>query len=172
MQVMKWMGRLLLLWMIPLGVFAEEAVVNFEQLPNVREAGEQVYSAGQPSAQQLQELAGQGLAAVINLRAVGEDAGFDEPALLQQAGVAYYHIPVSGGADLTPENAERLHGLLAQHAGQPVLVHCASGNRVGALLAVRAHRLQGQDAEQALATGRQAGMTRLEGAVRELLHAE
>jgi hypothetical protein len=49
------------------------------------------------------------------------------------------------------------------------MVHCASGNRVGALLALRANRLEGASPEDALELGLDAGLTRLEPAVREAL---
>jgi len=49
-----------------------------------------------------------------------------------------------------------------------VLVHCGSGNRVGALLALRAS-LDGADDEKALALGREGGLSSLEGVVRERL---
>lgn len=131
-----------------------------------------VIAGGQPDAGRLGELSRAGLAAVINLRTVGEDAGYDEAQLLREADVAYYQIPVAGSAGLSRSNVERLDALLARHAGQPVLVHCASGNRVGALMALRAHWLQGQDADSALQTGREHGLTGLEAAVREQLAGE
>ena len=56
-------------------------------------------------------------------------------------------------------------------AGTPVLVHCGSGNRVGALFALRAAWLQGVAPAQAVALGRAAGMTALEPAIRGILGA-
>ena len=51
-----------------------------------------------------------------------------------------------------------------------MLVHCASGNRVGALIALSAAD-EGVPVEEALARGRAAGMTSTEARVRELLGA-
>ena len=65
------------------------------------------------------------------------------------------------------ENAERLDSLIEQYDG-PVLVHCGSGNRVGALLALR-ESLNGASDEEALEYGREGGMTRLEDVVKERL---
>ncbi len=163
---------LIMLSGLPLVAGAEDLAEWADALPNGRLIGPSVISAGQPDAAQLQNLAGVGLAAVINLRTPGEDPGFDEAEVLRSEDVAYYHVPVAGSAGLSPENVQRLDRLLARHAGQPVLVHCASGNRVGALFALRAHWLQGAEADSALAEGRSAGMTRLEGAVEALLGDE
>jgi len=51
----------------------------------------------------------------------------------------------------------------------PVLVHCMSGNRVGALFALRAFWLQGMSAVEALAVGRRYGLTKLEPLVVQIL---
>lgn len=158
----------LLSWQVWAGDFSTQA----KTLPNSHLLSETVVTSGQPDAAQLQRLAEDGLAAVINLRTAGEDPGYDEAAVLQAADVAYYRIPVDYGNGLTRGNVARLDRLLARHAGQPVLVHCASGNRVGALFALRAHWLQGEDPAAALQHGRQAGLTRLEGLVSGLLADE
>ena len=52
-----------------------------------------------------------------------------------------------------------------------MLVHCASGNRVGGLLALMQARSGGMTTEQALEFGRKAGMVGTEARVRELLDA-
>jgi protein tyrosine phosphatase (PTP) superfamily phosphohydrolase (DUF442 family) len=51
-----------------------------------------------------------------------------------------------------------------------VLIHCSSGNRAGALLALRA-KLDGADNESALALGVAAGATRLQDTVKNKLAA-
>ena len=131
------------------------------------DAGAGVASAGQPGAAALEAFAAAGYVAVIDLRGAGEDRGFDEPAVVERLGLEYLSLPVPSPAAVTFENAEKLDRLLAGIDG-PVLVHCASGNRVGALLALR-ESLNGADAEQAVAYGRQAGLTRLESVVRQRL---
>ena len=130
----------------------------------------QLYTAGQPSAAQLQHAARAGVTTVIDLRQPDEDRGFDETAVAERLGLRYVRIPVAGAAGLSPTNARALRSALAQSNG-PVLLHCASGNRAGALLAL----LQAQDGasiEQALDLGRRAGMTSLEAATRALLEQD
>jgi hypothetical protein len=52
------------------------------------------------------------------------------------------------------------------------MLHCGSGNRIGALFALMAFHLEGESADRALQVGREAGLTRLEPVVRERLEAE
>jgi hypothetical protein len=51
------------------------------------------------------------------------------------------------------------------------LVHCASSNRVGAMIALRAALVDGASADAALAEGRRWGLKSLEPQVRERLAA-
>ena len=127
----------------------------------------QLYSAGQPSAAQLQQAADAGVTTVIDLRQPDEDRGFDETAAAERLGLRYVRIPVAGAAGLTDASAYALRTALAQSSG-PVLVHCASGNRAGALLALLNAR-DGASVEHALQLGRDAGMTSLEAPTRALL---
>lgn len=126
-----------------------------------------VLTAGQPEAGDWKAIAGRGVSTVVNLRMPGELAGRDVAAEVDAAGMRYVSIPVEGAGGLTHANALLLRAALASAVG-PVLVHCASGNRAGALLALDA-ATDGLSAEQALELGRAAGMTSTEPRVRELL---
>lgn len=126
-------------------------------------------AGGQPTAEQLKTAADDGLKQVIDLRPASEDHGFDEPAVATEYGLTYSAIPVSGPDDLTRENAEKLDKLLQQAGDAPTLVHCASGNRVGALIALRSAWLQSQSKKDALAQGRQWGLTKMEPIVAKVL---
>ncbi len=127
-------------------------------------------SSGQPDAAQLETLAEQGYVALIDLRGPDEDRGFDEAAAAAAAGLEYSALPIENRGAVTVENARQLGELLDSFDG-PVVVHCGSGNRVGALVALlEADR--GASAEEALEAGRAAGLTRLEGVVRERLEGD
>lgn len=126
--------------------------------------------AGQPAAGDWPALAASGIRTVVNLRPQAELKGRDERAEVAAAGMRYVELPISGPADITPENAQALSALLAQTDG-PVLVHCASGNRVGGLLAV-AMAQNGMPVSQALEFGRSAGMKSIEGRAREVIERE
>lgn len=139
-------------------------------MTQIRPVGDDLYSAGQPTEAELAALARKGVRTIINLRHPSEANDFDEAATAAAAGLRYVAIPVAGAADLTPETVARFGRELAQaRACGPVLVHCASSNRVGALIALEQAWVQGQSADVALAAGRAAGLAGLEPAVVERL---
>jgi uncharacterized protein (TIGR01244 family) len=124
-------------------------------------------ASGQPDAATLRAIADSGFAAVVDLRTATEDRGFDEKEAVNQMGMAYASLPIGGPSDVTFDNAALLDHILANYEGR-ILVHCASGNRVGALFALR-EKLLGAAADEALAAGKAAGLTRLEAVVKERL---
>lgn len=126
---------------------------------------EGTYSGGRITADELPALRAAGIAQVIDLTPDAETPAFDEATAVRAAGMAYANLPIAGPADLTPEAVAAFDHLLRNAEG-PVLVHCASGNRVGALAALRAAQIDGQPEEEAIAEGRRWGLGSLEGAVR------
>lgn len=127
-----------------------------------------LYTGGQPAPTDWAGVAALGVGTVINLRAPGETAGRDLAAEAAASGLRYHALPVAGAGDLSLENARALKQLL-DDAGHPVLVHCASGNRVGALLALAAADSGEMAADAAIEFGRAAGLTGAEPRVREVL---
>lgn len=138
-------------------------------IPNARLIDNRLLIGGQPEPAALEAARAAGYTLVVNLRTPAEDAGFDEAALVRELGMAYVSLPVGGPAGLGREQAARLDAVLAAHPDERILLHCSSGNRVGALFALRAGLLQGEDTETAVAIGRAHGLTRLEPRVREIL---
>lgn len=124
-------------------------------------------ASGQPDAAALEVFADSGYAAVVDLRGPDEDRGFDEKAEVEDLGMDYISLPVTGRDGINFENARKLSEILDQYDA-PVLVHCGGANRVGALVALGAS-LDGADEEAAVEAGREAGLTQLEGVVRERL---
>ena len=141
------------------------AVVELEQVRPV----DGVTTAAQPDEAGFKVFAENGYGVVIDLRTEGEDRGLDEPAVVEALGMDYINLPI-GRDGITHANAKALQALIDAY-DQPVLVHCASANRVGALFALNEFR-KTEDVEKALAAGRAAGMTRLEGMVKELLDVD
>jgi len=125
-----------------------------------------ITAAGQPDEAALRVFAENGYVAVVDLRTEGEDRKMNEPEAVEELGMAYVSMPISGDG-ITFDNARQLKEVLDGY-DEPVLLHCASANRVGAMLALIAS-LEGDDDDTALAKGREGGMTRLEGKVREVL---
>ena len=98
--------------------------------------------AGDGSVPVYQALANSGVRTVIDLRTEAEVP--TETALLAAAaGLDYRRLPVAGEAELDLASARALDLLLDDWSRYPVAVVCGSGNRAGALLAVRAFWLDG-----------------------------
>ena len=127
-----------------------------------------ITSAGQPDETALRVFADSGYAAVIDLRTAGEDRGLDEQAIVEDLGMDYVQLPI-GRDGISYENATALDELINSYKA-PVLVHCGSANRVGALLALRASQ-KGASDEAAIEIGKRGGLTGLEPKVREALES-
>ncbi len=152
---------------------AEPALHGLE-LPNAKFPLPGVVSAGQPSAAQFEQAKQAGIKTVVNLRGPDEPGVAAEKALLERLGLRYVHIPITKGAleqGLSEENARKLAKIIAHAKEQPVLIHCASGNRVGALMALMAFYVEHKGLDEAIAFGRKAGLTGLERYVRRILEA-
>lgn len=109
-----------------------------------------------------------GVQSVFDLRPATERS-YDEPAVCASLGLRYLNLPIAGAEDFTLATVQRFDALLAEAGAGPTILHCASGNRVGALMALRAAWLQQVPADQALATGRAHGLTRMEPIIQALL---
>lgn len=131
------------------------------------------YAGGQPTPDDLARLAREGVRTVINLRAPHEPVEYDEAAEAARLGLRYVALPVAGPADLHREQVERFGRALdeARREGG-VLVHCATSNRVGALVALDAVLNRGRPLAEALERGRAAGLASLEPAVVALAERE
>lgn len=124
----------------------------------------EVYSAGQPTERQFSQLGQCGIATVVNLRPDGEMNDFDEALIASRLGITYVQIQIASKADLTLEKATALANTL-NNSPAPIFIHCAGGNRVGALLAVKAALVDGMTRDEALDLGDFAGLTELRDAV-------
>ena len=134
-----------------------------------KQVSENLWVMGTPSDEQLAEFADNGGDVVINLLSQKEMTESEEAAVVTRNGMAYYHVPVNGADGVTLENARMVDRILLENNDKTVLVHCASSNRVGALMALRAGWLDGMPVEKALEVGREHGMTSLEDKVKTML---
>ena len=141
---------------------------NYDML-NATSPANNLITAGQPTKDDLKRLAKRGVKVIVNLRAKGEFRGFNEKALVEQLGMKYIHIPMEGGEDITAKNVKLLD-IALQGLKEPAVVHCASSNRVGGLLAYRAFSIQKKTAKEAFDFGKKAGMRSTQKQVRKLLN--
>lgn len=164
---MQSIGLLCITFLFSTVTHADNFDVNGIELYQAKKVDSTTLSAGQPSEQAFTQLANKGLVNVINLRGEGEFDGFDEAKLVNSLNMHYQSLPIAGAAEINFENAAKLDAML-NVSNQPTLVHCGSGNRVGALMAL-SHYAKNGDIEQALKVGRDAGMTGLEDKVVEVI---
>jgi len=91
-----------------------------------------VLLASQPSPADFERASERGVRTVIDLRHADELEDFDEREVVTGLGLTYVHFPWSGPDELTDEVFDRSRELL-RTAERPILLHCASANRVGAV---------------------------------------
>ena len=159
----RWLAGVVL-FLLMSGVQAQQG-----ELRNRGERLENLTTSAQPDAESLKALAESGYTTVIDLRRPSEDRGFDERSAVEGLGMSYVSLPVDGANGITFENAAVLNRFLSEAEG-PVLLHCGSGNRAGALLTL-SEKLKGADDDAALAVGRAGGLRGLEPTVRERLES-
>jgi uncharacterized protein (TIGR01244 family) len=145
-----------------------ESTPSALQLANLHKPEPGVYTAGHLQPGDIAHLRAAGIRHVINLTLDSETPGFDEAAAVRSAGIAYDNLPIAGPQDLIRENVQVFDRFVSGSPG-PLLVHCASSNRVGAMAALRAAWINGKPVEEAIAEGRAWGLESLESAVRERL---
>ena len=134
---------------------------NIEEItPGLKDAGqplEDVVTAGQPEAEHFERLAETGYKTVVDMRAPEEDRGLDEPEIVWRSGMEYVSIPV-GHETVEDETFERVRELMRNPERRPVLVHCSSANRVGALLIPYLVLDEGKTSEEAVEMATEVGL--------------
>jgi uncharacterized protein (TIGR01244 family) len=116
-----------------------------------------VATAGQPEEEHFERLARAGYKTVIDLREPDENRGLDEPEAIRRAGMQYVNIPV-GHDDVSDETFDRFRALMNDGERRPVLVHCTSANRVGALLIAYLVLDDGKNLDDALEIASRVGL--------------
>jgi len=91
-------------------------------------------TSGQPSAAEFKLIAAAGFKKVVNLAPHNaENAIADEPAILANLGVEYFHIPVDFRKP-TEADFQQFSALMMRYSEQQVWVHCAANMRVSAFV--------------------------------------
>lgn len=126
-------------------------VVNFTKVDATVACG------GDTSPEAIAVLAQQGFKTVINLRLPSEPGVAEEAAAVQSAGMSYVHLPMTPSAP-EDETAERFLAVIADTSLQPVYIHCASANRVGAVWALKRVVQDGWSRQDAIAEAEALGM--------------
>lgn len=118
-----------------------------------------VFIGGQPTAEQVRELADRGVTMIINCRTATETTPFSGAALAKRLGLAYVEIPLGGDEGYEPADVDALGAALASRSGK-VLLHCASGGRSAQLWIAHLVKHEGMTLEAAQQRAREAGVIR------------
>ncbi len=140
-----------------------------DSLPNMSCHAPNLVASGRLHAADIERLKQAGIRLVIDLSEDSETPDFDEGSAVRAAGIEYRSLPIEGAAGLTSGHVDELDRLIAEAGNKPTLIHCASSNRVGALMALRAASLQGRSPEAAIEVGKAWGLKSLEPAVKQQL---
>ena len=133
---------------------SKPGISNYTQVDAVVACG------GATETSALEGLKNDGFKAVINLRQASErGANIDENrARAEGLGLKYIHIPFNGSA---PENKtfDDFLAAIADKSNQPVYIHCASANRVGAVWLAKRALQDGWPIEKATEEARLIGLS-------------
>ncbi|MEQ6884216.1 protein tyrosine phosphatase family protein [Salicola sp. Rm-C-2C1-2] len=146
--------------MAPFGDVMTNAVANYNR------PSPYIGTGGRVSAGAMPELKQMGFRTVVSLL-TPEEGLSDEREAAGDAGLGFHGISVSGGPP-TADQVDEFARIVSEQGNYPILMHCASGNRAGAMWALYRHQV-GVSAEIALEEGRAVGLDSLEPGVRERL---
>ncbi len=128
-------------------------------LPNCQVPFDGVLTGGQPTFDQLKQAAETGFKTVIDLRTDNELPDPEqEKAWVEGSGMRYIHISISVAEGFTPQNAKVFAEALSKSENYPLIVHCKSGERVGAMFALKAFHIDEKEIDEALLIGERAGL--------------
>ncbi len=145
----------------PFGNHVPASIVNYTKVaPNVALAG-RLLEGG------LEATVALGFRLIIDLRQLTEDGVAEEAAAAPGLGITYVSSPMGPGAP-SEDQLTAFTALISDPDNYPILAHCASSNRAGAIWALHRAR-SGVDPLTALEEGRTGGMTSRETMVREVL---
>jgi uncharacterized protein (TIGR01244 family) len=114
--------------------------------------------ATQPAA--MAALKNEGYASVINLRMASEQGAEVDAsrAAAQAAGLRYIHLPFDA-ANPDSKVVDSFIAAVSDRANQPVYIHCASANRVGAMWMIKRALKDGWSVDRASAEAEAIGLT-------------
>ena len=131
---------------------------DWEGIRNLAHEGD-IYFGGQPDEETLRRMKDElGIKLVVNLRPDSEmtRVDFDEPALAAELDMEYCSIPLSPDS-FSASDIQKFVEALNEVEG-PILIHCASSNRVGGFWATYLVLERDAEIEDALEHGKAAGL--------------
>src|SRR5574342_561103 len=93
-------------------------------------------TGGQPAEKAYANVAASGFRSVLSLRTANEGVDLGrERSLVEKNNLRYFNIPVNSNRP-RPEQANQFIRLLKEKTNHPMLINCASANRVGAFMMI------------------------------------
>ena len=131
-------------------------VAKLGETRNVHSFGKNLL-CGQPSQQELADAKERGIKVILTLRTEGENT-WDEKAVVEELGLEFHRLGFLGPDTLSDLLLDEALKILAESKDKPVMMHCASANRVGAIW--MAHRVvnEGLPVEEALREAKEVGL--------------
>jgi uncharacterized protein (TIGR01244 family) len=127
---------------------------------NVTRVDATVACGGATTPEAFPELKKLGFTSIVNLRRE-QEPGADIPGAktaAAAAGLKYIHIPFDS-SNPDPKIADTFIAAVTDKANQPVYIHCASANRVGALWLIKRAMVDGWDVPRATEEAVTIGLT-------------
>lgn len=118
-----------------------------------------LYVSSQHDADTLEIAREKGVELVINLREPTEFS-WDENRAVNHAGLDYYNVPISTtGESFDHDSINQISALVTKYKDQKILLHCSSGNRASAWLAIHLAQDHNTQSDAAILLARQAGLS-------------
>ena len=129
-------------------------VTNFAKLETTVACG------GATTPEAVPELKKMGFKSIINLRLPTEaGANVDaEAAASKAAGINFFNIPFSGQSP-DPAVADKFLATITAPGNEPAFIHCAAGNRAGAMWMIKRLAVDHWDSERAYTEAAALGLT-------------
>jgi protein tyrosine phosphatase (PTP) superfamily phosphohydrolase (DUF442 family) len=119
-----------------------------------------VACGGATTPEAVPELKKMGFASIINLRLPSEPGANveGEAAAAKAAGINFFNIPLSG-ANPDPAVADKFLDTVTAKSNEPAYIHCAAGNRAGAMWMIKRLVVDHWDTDKAYTEATALGLT-------------
>ena len=124
-------------------------MMAIQEIKNFIRVSPSLSTAGQPSEDQLHELAKAGFEVIINLGLLDPRYCLaDEEGLVESLGMKYHHIPIDFTAP-QPRELDSFFDVMEASRDKNVFVHCAANYRVSTFVGLYAQARMGWSVDQA-----------------------
>lgn len=130
---------------------------KFPSIPNFSQVSDQVCIGGQPAMEDLAQLKGMGIRAIVNLRHPAEYNAAEEEVKAKGLGMRYFNIPIDP-SHIRDDQVEEFLKITSDRRNLPVFVHCTKGVRVAIFLMIRRVLVDGWRIEDAEAEAQKIGL--------------